>query len=50
MEYTVMSEMSWSWRDLLDAPTDLVQEIAWRVHSDRKWRAKKQQIDSVKNG
>lgn len=45
LEYTVMSEMHWSYPDLCAAPNDMVEEIATRIHAENKWRREKDKRD-----
>lgn len=48
LEYTVMSEMHWSYPDLCAAPNDMVEEIATRIHADNEWRREKDKQDKGK--
>ena len=33
----VMEEMHWSWRDVMEAPADLVEEIGVRMEARGRW-------------
>lgn len=48
MAFAVMREMGWSWRDLCDAPFDLVQEILVRLSAEREWTGKKADMSESK--
>ncbi|MGV1048230.1 MAG: hypothetical protein ACOYD4_06875 [Solirubrobacterales bacterium] len=41
VEYHIMREMGWAWRDLMDAPFDLVQELIVRIGAERHWQEEK---------
>lgn len=41
-----MREMGWSWRELMETPFDLVQEIVIRLGAETHWREQKRQMDS----
>ena len=40
-EIAIMREMSWSWRDLMESPFDLVQELIVRIGAERHWQEEK---------
>lgn len=40
-----MREMGWSWRDLCEAPSDLVLEIQFRLGQEYKWRAEREKLE-----
>lgn len=41
----IMHEYGWSWRDLCEAPADLIEEIGTRLMAERHWRAERQRMD-----
>jgi hypothetical protein len=41
----VMKEYGWSWRDLCEAPNDLVDEISVRIAAEQYWTAEKRKFD-----
>ena len=41
----VMKEMHWSWADLISAPADLVEEVAYRMTQESRWQAEKRKLD-----
>jgi len=41
----IMREYGWSWRELCEAPADLVEEIAIRLEAEQTWTAERQQFD-----
>ena len=43
-----MKEMGWSWRDLLEAPSDLIEEIEWKRQATQHWTLKRQDRDEAK--
>jgi len=46
---TVMREYGWSWRDLCEAPADLVEEICTRTTADQHWTAERNRRDAQMN-
>ncbi len=46
---TIMREYGWSWRDLQDAPADLVEEIAMRLTAEQHWQAERNRRDAQMN-
>ncbi len=42
----VMQEYGWSWRDICEAPADLVEEIAMRLTAERHWTAERNKRDA----
>ena len=44
---TIMEQYHWSWRDLCDAPNDLVEEIATRIIAERHWQAERNKRDAA---
>jgi hypothetical protein len=42
----IMREYHWSWQDILNAPSDLIQEIGQRLSAEYHWRSAKQDFDS----
>lgn len=39
-----MREMGWSWRELLDTPAGVVDEIAERIEQQEYWTAKREKL------
>jgi hypothetical protein len=50
MEYLIMREMGWSWRDLMDAPFDFVQEVAIRLAAEGHWTSEKRKLSTPPKG
>ena len=48
LELAVMVEMRWGWRDLNEAPNDLIAEIAERLAARGHWTREKERIDRAK--
>ena len=46
MAIEIMRWMGWDWRALIDAPSDLVEEIAFRMFQDSKWTAERRKLDA----
>ncbi len=42
----IMQRMHWGWAQLLEAPADLVEEIAFRMAQENKWTAKRRKLDA----
>ena len=42
----IMERYGWSWRDLQDAPADLVEEIAMRITAEQHWTAERNKRDA----
>lgn len=40
-EIAVMKSMGWSWTDLMNAPSDLIDEILTKLGSSNKWSGKR---------
>jgi hypothetical protein len=47
-DLAVMAEMHWGWRDLNEAPTDLVDEILTRMGARDRWQREKNKRDEAK--
>lgn len=47
MEIAVMIEMHWSNADYLDAPADMVEEIAYRLQRENHWLHEKKKRDDA---
>lgn len=45
----IMREYGWSWQDLLNAPADLVEEVAARLAAENHWTQEKQRRDEAMN-
>lgn len=45
VDIQIMRHMQWSWRELLEAPADLVEEIAFRMAQESKWTAERKKLD-----
>jgi hypothetical protein len=43
----IMREYGWSWTDLMDAPADLVEEIAIRLESEREFTNERSKRDAA---
>lgn len=43
----IMREYGWSWRDLCEAPADLVEEIAMRLTAEQHWTAERNKKDAA---
>jgi hypothetical protein len=43
----IMREYGWSWRDLCEAPADLVEEIVWRTTAEQHWQAERNKKDAA---
>ena len=43
----IMREYGWSWRDLCEAPADLVEEIVWRMTAEQHWQAERSKKDAA---
>lgn len=48
MEIAVCKEMKWSFRDFLEAPEDMLEEIVERLNADGKWEHEKRKRDKAK--
>ncbi len=48
IEYTICSEMGWSWTDLQNAPADFVAEIAERLHLRNHWQQQRRKLEESK--
>lgn len=48
-ELAVMEEMSWSWRELGEAPADLVEEILVRRGARLHWERERAKLDRQKS-
>ena len=44
-EVEVMKAMHWGWRDLCDAPADLVEELAFGLAQEAKWAKERRKLD-----
>jgi hypothetical protein len=44
----VMRAMHWSWQELLEAPADLVEEIAFGLAQEAKWTAERRKLNRKK--
>ena len=44
----VMKAMHWGWRELCDAPADLVEEIAFGLAQESKWAAERRKFEGKK--
>lgn len=42
----VMKAMGWGWRELMDAPADLVEEVAFGLAQEAKWTAERRKFDA----
>jgi len=42
----VMKEYGWSWRDLCEAPADLVEELVHRITAEQHWTAERNKRDA----
>lgn len=45
MEVAIMRHMHWGWRELNEAPADLIQEIAFRMAQENRWTQERQAMD-----
>ena len=43
----IMRHMHWGWQELLDAPGDLVEEIAFRLAQENRWTAERRKLDAA---
>lgn len=41
----IMREYHWSWTDIVNAPADLIQEIAIRLEAEYHWREARRKQD-----
>lgn len=46
---SIMREYGWSWRDLCEAPADLVEEITMRITAEQHWQAERSKRDAQMN-
>lgn len=46
VDIQIMQYMQWGWRQLLEAPADLVEEIAFRMALERKWTEQRRKLES----
>ncbi len=46
----IMRFMNWGWRELMDAPADLVEEIAFRMAQENKWTTERRKLDAAMKG
>lgn len=44
----VMKAMGWGWRELHEAPADLVEEIAFGLAQEAKWTIERRKFDGKK--
>lgn len=44
----VMKAMNWGWRDLCEAPADMVEEIAFGLAQEAKWTAERRKFEGKK--
>lgn len=49
-EFAICQEMGWSWRELMEAPADFVEEIGERMGYRAKWQAQRRKFDQEKVG
>lgn len=45
IEVAIMRWMGWGWRELLEAPADLVEEIAFRMAQEHRWTNERRELD-----
>lgn len=50
LEIEVMKEMGWSFRDLYDTPSDMVETVIERISAHNYWTKKKSELDRSLNG
>ena len=43
----IMRHMHWGWRELQDAPADLVEEVAFRLAQENKWTEERRKLDAA---
>lgn len=43
----VMKEMGWGWREFLEAPPDLAEEILVRMGCREKWTEERRKLDEA---
>lgn len=48
IELAVMEEMGWGWRELGEAPADLVEEILVRRERRSHWERERRKLDEAK--
>lgn len=46
----IMRSMHWGWRELLEAPAGLVEEIAFRMAQENKWTTERRKLDAAMAG
>ena len=42
----IMREYHWSWTDVLNAPADLIEELAFRIGAEMHWRDEKRKFNA----
>ena len=47
LEIVLMQEMGWSWRELMETPADLVEELALRHSLEAKWRRERRNMEKA---
>ena len=48
LQFVIMHEMGWSWRELNEAPNDLVEEVLLHINYQRHWERKRADMDAMK--
>ena len=43
----IMREYGWAWRDICEAPNDLIEEIVWRMTAEQHWQAERSKKDAA---
>jgi hypothetical protein len=46
VEIAIMREMGWSWPELQAAPADLIEELVWRIASEREFQDEKRRREA----
>lgn len=44
----LIEEYHWTWRDINEAPADLIDELLTRIHALRKWQGERDKRDKAK--
>lgn len=44
----LIEEYHWTWRDINEAPADLIDELLTRIHALRKWQGERDKREQAK--
>lgn len=49
-EIQIMRYMGWSWQDLMAAPADMIEEVAFRMYQEDKWQTEQRKLEAEMRG